>query len=164
MDEHIKRLVSCDELQNWGEQIPDLKGVDRKGVFEKAVPLWTHRMVGEGKLLLNPMVVESLMAQKWVPDDLQKQMIWASIVCKLDGPDGKAEKAKIRGLLQRRYGNDWWEEVYERAGRVWPAWDRYRKNILSMGGATKMLAKHSTVFGMAVNDELNAVMSMVPSR
>lgn len=164
MDEHVKRLASCDELHNWGGQIADIKGIHRKRAFEKAIPLWTHRMVSEGKLLLNPVVVERLRAQEWIPDEVQKQMIWASIVCKLDGPDDKTEKAKIRLLLQRKYGNDWWEEVYERAGRVWPAWDRYRRNILSMGGATKMLAKRSAVFGMAVNDELNAVMNMVPSR
>jgi hypothetical protein len=120
-------------------------------------------MVEEWKLFLHPTVIEQLQKQEWQPTELQQKMIWASIVCKLDSPDQKAEKAKIRQLLKKRYNNEWWEDVYQRAGKVWPAWDRARKRVFSNGPAVTVLAAHSTLVGQALYDEFKAALRMVPS-
>lgn len=48
MDEIVSRLASCDELQNWGNLISDVTGVQRKDVFEKATPIWVSGMINEG--------------------------------------------------------------------------------------------------------------------
>ena len=162
MKAYIEKLVSIDSLHEWGKSIPEVKDVERREAFEAAIPLWVERMINEGKLLLHPSVIEALKSHSWRPNELQKKMIWASIVCKLDSHDQKAEKAIIRQLLQKHYDNGWWEDVYERAGRVWPAWDRYRKNILSAGSATRQFASYSSVLGEAFRDEYLAVLKMVP--
>lgn len=162
LDKYIKRLVHLDELQNWGASVPELKGEARRKAFSEATPLWVERMVNEGKLLLHPQVIEDLRTNGWVPNDLQRKMIWASIVCKLDRADQKKEKYRIRELIQKAYGSEWWEEIYDRAGKVWPAWDRFRKNILSLGPATAMLANNSSVIGLAMHDEFKNVLNMVP--
>jgi hypothetical protein len=159
----VDKLASTDELQNWGDIAAGVTGVDRTVAFELAVPLWTKRMVEEWKLLLHPIVIEQLQKQEWRPTELQKKMIWASIVCKLDSPDQKAEKAKIRKLLQKRYSNEWWEDVYQRAGKVWPAWDRARKRVFSNGPVITVLAAHSTLIGQALYDEFKAALLMIPS-
>ncbi|AOS97839.1 hypothetical protein AUP74_02437 [Microbulbifer aggregans] len=163
MDANVAKLVATDKLQDWGEVASEIKGRNRSKTFQVAAPLWIKRMVNEGKLLLNPSIIAQLREQEWIPTELQKQMIWASIVCKLDSPEQRQEKARIRSLIQKRYDNEWWEEVYERAGRVWPAWDRYKKNILSVGTATATLAAHSSVLGQAFNREFEAILKMVPA-
>lgn len=162
MNQFISKLVALDELQDWGAAIPELKGDERRNAFATATPLWIERMVRDGKLLLHPSVIAKLTKQNWIPDELQKQMIWASIVCKLDSDEQKSEKARIRELIKKRYSNEWWEQVYARAGRVWPAWDRYRKNILSAGPGIAILSIHSSLVGQAMNDEFKAVLKMVP--
>ncbi|MDO6421343.1 MULTISPECIES: hypothetical protein [Cellvibrionaceae] len=162
MDYLVKDLVSTDKLYEWGAVCSEVKGKERSKAYNLAVPLWLERMVNEGKILLNPAIIKELKSLNWRPTDLHKKMIWASIVCKLDAKVQKEEKARIRTLIQKKYGNDWWEEVYSRAGKVWPAWDRYRKNVLSMGPGAQMLAMHSTVFGEAMLHELDSVLNMVP--
>lgn len=162
MNIYINRFVSIDELHEWGNSIPEAKGSERREAFSAAIPLWVERMINEGKLLLHPSVIDALKSQNWQPNEIQKKMIWASIVCKLDRSEQKQEKARIRQLIQNHYDNNWWEDVYERAGRVWPAWDRYRKNILSAGSATKQFASYSSVLGEAFRDEYLAVLKMVP--
>lgn len=159
----IDVLVSTDGLQNWGALAARAPDADRRLAFESAVPLWIRRMVKEWKLLLHPKVIEQLQGQEWQPTEVQTKMIWASIVCKLDGPDQKAEKARIRSLIQKRHNNKWWEDVYRRAGKVWPAWDRARKKVFSNGPAVDVLAAHSTLVGQALRDEFQAALCMVPS-
>ena len=162
MKSYVTSLASLDELQDWGKSIPNLKGGGRKVAFEEATPLWIERMIKEGKLLLHPEIIEELRMLGWIPNNLHKKMIWASIVCKLDGKEQKFEKARIRKIIQKTYDNDCWEEIYGRAGKVWPAWDRFRKNILSAGSGTHMLASHSSVLGQAMQDEFENVLKMVP--
>lgn len=159
----VNKLVATDELQNWGRIAALAPGVNRKQAFESAVPLWIQRMVAEWKLYLHPTVIEQLREQNWQPTELQTKMIWASIVCKLDSSEQKAEKARIRQLLQNRYNNEWWEDVYQRAGKVWPAWDRARKRVFSNGPAINVLAQHTSLIGQALNDEFQAALRMVPS-
>lgn len=163
LEVNVKKLVATDELQDWGAVVSCLKGDARRKAFETATPLWVERMINEGKLLLHPSVIAQLRQENWSPNELQKQMIWASIVCKLDSPEQKAEKVRVRSLLQKHYDNYWWEQVYERAGKVWPAWDRYRKNIQSVGLATATLATHSSVLGQAFGQEFKAILKMVPA-
>lgn len=158
----IDQLASTDELQNWGSIASRAPDADRKLAFESAVPFWVRRMVTEWKLLLHPDVIEELKAQKWQPTERQKKMIWASIVCKLDRPEQKAEKERIRKLLQNKYDNDWWEDVYQRAGKVWPAWNRAQKRVFSNGSAINVLAAHSSLIGQALHEEFLAVLCMVP--
>lgn len=159
----IDELASTDELQNWGAIAAGVPDADRKLAFELAVPLWIRRMVEEWKLLLHPNIIEQLQSQQWKPTELQAKMIWASIVCKLDDPDQKSEKARIRSFIQKRYNTEWWEDVYQRAGKVWPAWDRARKKVFSNGPAINVWAAHSTLVGQALYDEFQAALRMVPS-
>lgn len=159
----IDELISTDELQDWGRKAKLVTEADRKLAYQSATPLWIRRMVKEWKLLLHPEVIEQLQSQNWQPTELQKKMIWASIVCKLDKPDQKAEKARIRSLLQKRYNNEWWEDVYARAGKVWPAWNRAQKKVFSNGPAVNVLAAHSTLIKQALYDEFEAVLRMVPN-
>ena len=162
LSSYITKLVSLDKLYDWGNSIPEITGDDRKKVFSEATPLWVKRMIKEGKLLLHPEIIEELRIHEWFPTELHKKMIWSSIVCQLDGKEQKTEKARIRKIIQEKYNNDWWEDVYNRAGLVWPAWDRFRKNVLSVGSGTHMLAIHSSVVRYAMQDEFNEVLKMVP--
>lgn len=158
----IDMLAQTDELQEWGRVATIVPDADRNLAFKSAVPIWIKRMVSERKLLLHPDVIKELQNQNWQPTDLQKKMIWASIVCKLDRPEQKSEKSRIRKLLQNKYDNDWWEDVYQRAGKVWPAWNRAQKRVFSNGSAINALAAHSSLIGQALDDEYQAVLRMVP--
>lgn len=161
-EQYVRDLVCEDELQKWGSIISHMKGQERLEVFQRATSLWIERMTHEGKLLLHPDIIAELRKNNWQPEELQKKMIWASIVCKLDGEEQKSEKAKVRQLLQRKYGNDWWEDVYARAGKVWPAWARMKRRILSDGPVTSFLAANTSIIGQAMQEEFMAILRMVP--
>lgn len=161
--ELVKMLVSTDELQNWGLVADFVRGQERRDAFAQATPLWIERMVSEWKLFLHPDVVQVLRDREWDPTDTHRKMIWASIVCKLDRPEDKAEKDRIKALLKKKYDHNWWEDVYRRAGQVYPAWSRAKKKIFTTAPGVQMMAAHSSVLGLAFAEEFERALRMVPA-
>lgn len=160
--ELIKKLSNIDALETWGDYCKNLTASDKQEVFSAAEQLWIERMARNMKLLLHPEVLAQLELQSWKPNDLQKKMIWASVLASAEGDDSKQRFQIIKSKLLKKYGRDWWEDVFRRKTNAWAAKERIRKTVSSYGPAVSTLISHTHLFaGMAVDDR-DSALRMIP--
>ncbi|MGP4988114.1 hypothetical protein [Pseudoalteromonas nigrifaciens] len=112
MEELVQKLASIDELETWKQHCQGYSSQEKKTAFERAQSLWIARKVSENTLYLHPEVISDLQKQNWLPNDLQKRMIWASVLVSGEGSDSRQRFKSIKASLLKRHGRDWWEDVY----------------------------------------------------
>ena len=162
MEELVQKLTLIDELETWKEYSQGFSPQDKKLAFERAQALWIARKVSENALYLHPDVISDLQRQSWIPNDLQKRMIWASVLVSAEGVRSRERFKSIKNSLINRYGRDWWEDVYKRQKPAFAAKERIRKQIASNGAAVNMLMANTHLFGEVARDQITSALSMVP--
>ncbi|MDX7806974.1 hypothetical protein SJS53_09650, partial [Aeromonas caviae] len=100
--------------------------------------------------------------QHWVPNDLQKRMIWASVLASAEGTTSRERFKTIKTCILKKYGRDWWEDVYRRQKHAFAAKERIRKQSASNGPVVNMLIANTLLFGEAARDQVKAALSMIP--
>lgn len=164
LDEIAKRLANIDAPDHWNESCPPIKKNEKNYVFELSEQLWLKRMVESKKLYLHPSIFEQLHEQLWVANDLQKRMIWASVLASCEGNDSKVRFRKIKESLLKKHGRDWWEDVYPRIKKAWAAKERIRKKVLTQGSAVSVLINNTHLFQSFAIDEWNRALEMIPKK
>ncbi|KZN39846.1 hypothetical protein [Pseudoalteromonas luteoviolacea] len=154
-------LSKINEPELWIRHIPRTYRGLRKDVFKLAEPLWIKRLVASNELYVHPNVIKSLVIQNFIPNDLQKKMIWASI---LASNSDHRRRNTIKILVKKKHGHDWWEEVFERSRNAWAAKERIQKNLKENGPAINKLIASTHLFGQAARDELIAALIMIPEK
>ncbi|MDW5418942.1 hypothetical protein R6242_20425 [Iodobacter sp. CM08] len=158
----INRLVGEDYLDEWSSCVKDLPRDQRAEAFRSAEPLWIKRMVSEGKLLIHPVVAADLKNREWKPIDLHRRMIWASVLASIDSPQGKERFNANKARIVKKHGNDWWFDIYKRVKPAYAARMRIKKNQESHGPVLNHMARHSSVFALALHEEREAALKMIP--
>ncbi|WP_067099043.1 hypothetical protein [Marinomonas atlantica] len=117
-------------------------------------------MICQSKLYLHPDIVKELEQTSWIPNYLHKRMIWASLIASDESQNSKKRMYRIKDSLIRKYGKDWWEDVYSRLKPVYAAKERI-KRIHSGPAVSAFIAK--TYIGAEVEDDerIEALM-MIP--
>lgn len=164
MEELVKKLASIDELESWKQHCKGYSLEEKRVAFERAQSLWIARKASENTLYLHPDVIADLRGQNWMPDDLQKRMIWASVLASAEGPNSKNRFKSIKAGLLKKYGRDWWEDVYQRIKHAYAAKERIFKQTSSNGPAINMLVANTHLFGEAARDQIIAALKMVPKK
>jgi hypothetical protein len=152
-------LSKIDAIETWPSHCAGINSSVKIEVFEKAEGLWVKRMLQDGKLLVHPDVAEELCSQNWTPNDLQKRMIWASILG-TDDSGSKNRFDKIKDILIKKHGKDWWEDVYQRKTNVYAAKERIRK--IHSGPAVSTFTTDTVLGASCEADERAAALKMIP--
>lgn len=160
MEELSKKLSEIDALETWKDHVQGFSRPEVAEVYERAQPLWVHRMIYENKLYLHPDVIEQLERQGCIPNDLHKRMIWASLIASDESPNSKKRMYKIKDSLIRKYGKDWWEDVYSRLKHVYAAKERIKK--IHSGPAVSAFITNTFIGSEASNDERIKALRMIP--
>ena len=117
-------------------------------------------MIYENKLYLHPDVIEQLERQGWIPNDLHKRMIWASLIASDESHSSKKRMYKIKNSLIRKYGKDWWEDVYSRIRYAYAAKERIKK--IHSGPAVSAFITNTLIGSEFENDKRIAALRMIP--
>ncbi len=157
----VKKLASIDELETWNQHCQGYSFQEKKTVFERAQPLWISRKVSENTLYLHPDIISDLRKQNWLSNDIQKRMIWASVLASAEGSDSKQRFKSIKASLLKKYGRDWWEDVYRRQKFAFAAKEHIRNQTASNGTAVNMLMANTHLFGDIARDQIHNALSMV---
>ncbi|WP_377518428.1 hypothetical protein [Microbulbifer taiwanensis] len=123
------KLSEIYQIDEWGSYCSNIPKEVKNLAFQLAEPMWVENMLAKGRLLVHPEVAEDLKGQNYKPNMHQKKMIWASILGSDETPDSEKRFYKIKKLLIGRYGEDWWEDVYQRKNNVWAARQRIQKSV-----------------------------------
>lgn len=159
----IARTISkIDELEVWNDHFPNSYSGSKKPVFELAQPLWIERMIKTQKLFIHPNIFKQLQEQSFQPTDIQKRMIWASVLASADGSNSKQRFAIIKKRLLNKYGRDWWEDVFKRKNNAWAAKERIRKKTGSNSIAVNTLINNTSLFANAAQSEIETALKMIP--
>lgn len=162
MQELINKLSNIDALDTWKMHVAGYPKSEVAIAYQKAQPLWVERMIANKQLLLHPEIIGQLRSQNWIPDDLQIRMIWASIIASDESRFSKKRMYRIKKSILKRYGNDWWEDVYKRIKPAFAAKQRI-KNMHSGSITTYFLS--NTIMGRGMlHDEYFAALRMIPSK
>ncbi len=162
LEELVQKLASIDELETWKQHCQGYSSQEKKVAFERAQSLWIARKVSENTLYLHPEVISDLQKQNWLPNDLQKRMIWASVLASGEGSDSRQRFKSIKASLLKKHGRDWWEDVYKRQKSAFAAKERIRNQTASNGAAVNMLMAKTHLFGDIGRDQIHSALSMVP--
>ncbi|WP_277811967.1 hypothetical protein [Chromohalobacter canadensis] len=160
MEELAKILSNIDELETWKNHV---QGYSKSGVasaYKMAQPLWVQRMVSAQKLFLHPDIVDQLKAQNWQPNDVQKKMIWASILGSDESPESKKRMYRVKDSLIKKYGEEWWEDVYARIKPVYAAKERVKK--IYSGPAVSAFINNTFIGSEAASEERSRALKMIP--
>lgn len=160
MEKLAKKLSLIDELETWTDHVNGYEKKEIANAYKLAVPMWVERMIKLGKLLIHPDVAKNLETQNWHPDDLQKRMIWASILGSDESPRRKERMYLIKDKLIKRYGRDWWEDVFKRKNDVYAARERIKKNL--GGAAMSMFITNTHLGAICASDERLRALRMIP--
>jgi len=159
----IARTISkIDELEVWNDHFPNSYSGYKKDVFELAQPLWVERMIQQKKLLIHPNVIKQLHKQSFKPTDLQNRMIWASVLASSNEANSKQRFAVIKKRLLKKYGREWWEDVYKRKNNAWAAKERIRKKTSSNGSGVNTLINNTILFADMAQSERESALKMIP--
>lgn len=159
--EVANKLAEIDAPDEWITHCPPLSQEEKHEVFNLAERLWLEKTADSGKLLVHPDILKQLEDQQWVANDLQKRMIWASVLASAEGDDSKVRFKKIKLMLIKKYGRDWWEDVFNRKNSAWAAKERIRKRIDNP--AMSILISKTVLLAGAANEERDAALRMIPS-
>ena len=158
-----EQLAEIDALETWASCVsPELSPNARKEVFALAERLWLERMAKSGLLLLHPDVLDQLKAQSWVATDLQKRMVWASVLASDESPDSKSRFKKIKKRLTNKYGYEWWEDTYGRIKPTFAAKNRIKNKSGAHGPATSMFLSSTMLVTDIQLGEKESVLRMIP--
>ena len=159
--ELIKVLSQEDDLEKWNGLVVGTSGEDVKKVFSEAEKGWVRRKLDDGSLLVHPKVKDEIVSREYELLPRHRKMVWANVLASYDGVDSKARFNVTKENIIRKYGNQWWFDVYKRTKTVYAV-----KEILknSCEGAVGFAAKRSTVFGMAVEEERIRALEMLPKQ
>lgn len=160
MEELAKTLSSIDELETWKNHVQGYSKSDVAYAYKLAQPLWVKRMLSDQKLFLHPDVIDQLREQNWQPSDVQKRMIWASLLGTDESPGSKKRMYKVKNSLIKKYGRDWWEDVYTRIKPVYAAKERIKK--IHSGPAVSAFISNTFIGSEAASEERNQALSMIP--
>ena len=161
--EAAKNLSEIDAPDKWLEHCPQLRTEDKAKTFKLAEQMWVERMVKSNSLLVHPDILKQLEKQSWAATDIQKRMIWASVLATAEGSDSKERFKNIKILLLKKHGRDWWEDVYKRVNNAWAAKERIRKRTGSDSPAISMMANNTILFAGAAQQERESALRMIPS-
>ena len=165
--EDLARALSCiEELETWGNYCHH-KGLDKKiktHAIKLAKPLWIERMVKTGKLLVHPNVAKDLEMNAWQTNDIQNRMIWASVIASASGEDSKKRFYAIKNHLLKKYGENWWEDVYQRKTYAWAAKERIRKQCKTDSVAINTFKNNTHFFDGYDQEERYQALCMIPER
>lgn len=164
MDTHelVRKLVDSDCLDEWSKLSEGILPEDRVYAFSQAEPLWLARMARAEKLLLHTDVLMELARTGWKPTELQRRMIWASVLASLDGPDRKERFRAIKAKLEKKYGNKGWFDIYQRVKPAYAARMRLQKQREGHGPAFNCLASKTILFGAVAQDQKDRAFSSIP--
>lgn len=162
INELAEELSKIDEIEQWPEHLSHITYISNKGIYAIAEPLWLERTHREGKLYVHPNVAKQLHNQFWKANDLQKRMIWASIIGSADGADSKARFKDIKAKILKKYGRDWWEDVYKRKTNVYAAKSRIKNQLGLQGPALQTLVNNTSLFAGIERDQIQAALEMIP--
>lgn len=160
MEELAKILSNIDELETWKNHVEGYSKPDVDSAYKVAQPLWVKRMISTQKLFLHPDVIDQLKAQNWQPSDIQKRMIWASLLGADESSESRKRMYRVKDSLIKRYGRDWWEDVYARIKPVYAAKERIKK--ISSGPAVSAFISNTFIGSEAASKERNRALSMIP--
>jgi hypothetical protein len=155
-----QKLSQIDELETWREHVQGISKHEILQAFESAQPLWVHRMICENKLYLHPEVIAQLRRQNWMPSDLHKRMIWASIIASDESSSSKKRMYELKGRLIKKHGRDWWEDVYSRLKYVYAAKERIKK--IHFRPAMSTLISNTSIGAEAASYEQMKALRMIP--
>ena len=158
----INLLVANDYLDEWLICVKNLSINQRAEAFSSAEPLWIERMACEGKLLIHPEVLADLEDREWKPTDLHRRMIWASVLASIDSSNRKERFNANKARIVKKYGNNWWFDIYKRIKPAYAARMRLKKNQAQTGPALKHLARHSSLITLVLHEERDAALKMIP--
>lgn len=158
----IKKLSEIEALESWSSYCIDLQLTERREVFQAAQKLWLQRMAQKGKLLIHPDVLIELETQSWEPNNLQKKMIWASVIALAEGPDSNERFQAIKIKLLKKYGRVWWEDVFKRKNNAFAAKERIKKKTVQSSIAISTLVKNTVLFSGFAAEERDAALRMIP--
>lgn len=157
-----KTLSDFDAPETWGQHARNIDTQIKTEVFNIAEMLWIERMARTGNLLLHPDVLDQLKKQNWKPSDIQKRMIWASVLALASGPTSKERFNIIKNRLLKKHGRDWWEDVYQRKTNAWAAKERIKKQRSEDGPAITMMIKNTHLFAGAAAEQKLDALRMIP--
>ena len=160
MEELANNLSLVDALESWKSYVQGYSKSEVAAAYEMAQPLWVQRMVSEQKLYLHPDVIDQLKIQNWQPNDVQKKMIWASLLGADESSDSKKRMYRIKDSLIKKYGKQWWEDVYSRIKPVYAAKERIKK--IHSGPAVSAFINNSSIGSEAASEERNRALKMIP--
>ncbi|WP_066017244.1 hypothetical protein [Endozoicomonas atrinae] len=160
--EIAEELSKINNPFEWSRRLNALSSEERSDCKALAEPLWIKRMINQGLLLVHPDIASELKENQWLPSQLHRKMIWASILASIDGPDSKEQFQAIKDSIKKKYGFHWWEDVYKRVKPAYAARDRIRKNECDIGPGLAMVASKSTVVSYALYEQRSDALRMIP--
>lgn len=152
-------LSKIDEIETWKKLTPQLSREERKEVYALAQRLWLERCYGENRLYVNLSVIEELKSNEWIPNNIQKQMIWASVIGSIDSSTQKHRFKTVKEKLVQKYGRDWYNACDKKAKNAYAAKQWINKNSLDAGSA--MLG--SMFLRDASNEQVVKALSSLPA-
>lgn len=155
----IEKLVATDSPDKWADMTRHLAPIEKRMVFDEAEPLWIKRMWLDGKLLIHPNVAEQLSSMNWKPNDLQKKMIWASVLASFNSSDSQKRFHDIKQSIIKKHGNSWWFDVYKRLKPAYAARAQIEKTF---GPALEHAASISKVLGAASYETRMYILQRIP--
>lgn len=160
MEELAKILSNIDALETWKDHFQDYSKSDITLACKLARPLWVKRMISAQKLFLHPDIIEQLKQQNWDPSDLQKRMIWASILASDASPQSKTRMYEIKDALIKKYDREWWEDVFKRMKPAYAAKQRIKE--INSGPAMSAFISSTFIGKEAAHEERNQALRMIP--
>lgn len=160
MKELSRILSDIDALETWKDHVQGFSKPEVAEAYERAQPLWVQRMICEEKLYFHPDVIEQLERQDWIPNDLHRRMIWASLIASDESPNSKKRMYKIKDSIIRKHGKDWWEDVYSRLKYVYAAKERIKR--IYSGPAVSTFITNTFIGSEADNEERIKALRMIP--
>ena len=154
------KLAKVDELETWNTHADGVEPSIKVEAYKIAEPMWVKRMLESGGLLVHPDVADQLRAQEYRPIDLQKRMIWASVIATDESPNSKERFYQIKEKLIKRYSRDWWEDVFQRKNHVFAAKERIKKS--RSGPMISTFVENTHLGAACAQDELVRALRMIP--
>lgn len=152
-------LSQIDEIETWKQSTPQLSKEERLQCYELAQRLWLERCYANNCLYLHPSVIEELKANDWRPNDIQKQMIWASVIGSIDSATQKHRFKAVKEKLVKKYGWDWYNACDKRAKNAYAA--KQWINSRSFEASSPLLG--SVLLRQASNEEVTRALRSLPT-
>ena len=160
-----KNLAGIDALETWTSHLPPgLSPTSKKEVLALAEQQWLERMAKSGKLLLHPDVVTELETQHWVATDVQKRMVWASVLASDESPNKENRLQRIKIGIINKHGPEWWEDIYRRIEPARIAKNRLLKKSEAHGPALNTFLNRTFVGAEIRHGEREKALRMIPKQ